>query len=144
MNKKFTVYEAGKMSGLTLEQMNNWRIEATELLNLYSNNRIHTINPVDYYNFEMDRNTYTDKEVMEFDLQMVKHSNLILVNLEYPDTIGTAIELFASARIWDIPVIGFGIDKIDPHPWMKLCLTKTCKTLEEVVIYIVEYYLPNF
>jgi len=63
MNNKFTIYIAGKMSGLTLEEMNSWRLKAERLLRISSDNQIHTINPVGYYNFEMNPNTYTESEV---------------------------------------------------------------------------------
>ena len=133
-------YLAGAMSKLTYEQMNNWRLQATQELKEYG---IESINPVAYYNFEMDESTYTEKEVKEFDLWAVKNSQIILVNLEYPDTIGTAIEL-QKAQDWGIPIIAFGRTVERPvHPWMTLCITKECKTMDEALNYIVEFYLPN-
>jgi len=141
MNNKFTIYLAGKMSGLTYEEMNEWRVNAKRLLKIISNNQIHTINPVDYYNFEMNPNTYTEKEIKKFDLHMVKTSDLILVNLDFSDSIGTAMEICMAYDVWDKPVIGFGKNK--SHPWMELCVSKRCETLEQAVQYITEYYLPN-
>lgn len=138
---KPTIYLAGKMSGLDFDTMNNWRQRARFLLNLKSDKPLNIINPVDYYNFEMDRSTYTDKEVKNFDLWAVKRSDLILVELDNPDSIGTAIEIHMAHDEWRIPVIGFGNGDI--HPWMKLCLTKHCETLEEAVEHIVDFYLPN-
>lgn len=138
---KFKIYLAGKMCDLTYEEMNNWRLKAVNLLNQYSDN-IHIINPVDYYNFQLDPKTYTDKEVKFFDLYMVKTSNLILVNLDFPDSIGTAIECHEAHDNWKIPVIGFGKNK-NVHPWIKESLTKRCKTMEEAVEYIINFYLPN-
>ena len=136
---KIKCYLAGKMSGLTYEQMNNWRRKIEVMLLDYD---FQCINPVDFYNFEMDRSSYTDKEVKEFDLLAVKKSELVIINLEYPDTIGTAIELHM-AQEWGIPVIAFGRTKERPvHPWMDLCITKECVTMEEVVDYIVGFYKP--
>ncbi|HEY5563422.1 MAG TPA: hypothetical protein VIK72_17010 [Clostridiaceae bacterium] len=129
------------MSGLTFESMNNWRVEASKLFNEETFIPIHTINPVDFYNFEMSPDSYTENEVKKFDLQMVKTSNLILVNLDFPDSIGTAMELCMAHDVWDIPVIGFGKDK--SHPWMELCVSKRCVTLENAVRYICDFYLPN-
>ena len=140
MSSKFKIYLAGKMGGLSFEQMNSWRVKATELFNQYSDD-IHIINPVNYYNFEIDPNSYTEKEVKEFDLYQVKNSNIILVNLDFPDSIGTAIELECASRFWSIPVIGFGTAKV--HPWIELSLTKRCTTMEEAVEYIIYFYLPN-
>ena len=134
------IYLAGKMSGLTYEQMNNWRRKVKAYLEGYG---VQCLNPVDYYNFELDRSTYTEKEIKEFDLFLVKMSSLIIVNLEYPDTIGTAIEL-QKAQDWGIPVIAFGRTEERPvHPWLDLCITKECKTMADALNHIVEFYLPN-
>lgn len=136
---KIKCYLAGKMSGLNFETMNNWRRKAKSLLEYYE---IQTINPVDFYNFEMDRKDYTDKEVKEFDLLAIKLSSIVLVNLEYPDTIGTAIELHM-AQEWGIPVIAFGRTKERPvHPWMDLCITKECDTMADAINHIMGFYAP--
>lgn len=141
MSKKIKIYEAGGMSGLDLDTMNNWRLKATELLKSYSDN-IHTINPVEYYNFSMSKENYTEHEVKFFDLYQVKNCDLVLVNLDLSiNSIGTAIELHEAHDNWHIPVIGYGEKEI--HPWMELSLTKRVKTLEEAVEHIIEYYLVN-
>ena len=124
--------------GLTHTQMNEWRLKATELFGEYFT----IINPVDFYNFEIDRSTYTDLEVMDFDLIAVKNSDFVIVNFKTPDTIGTANELIMAYRVWGIPVIAFGGEWEKVHPWMRCCTTKYCKTLEEAVAYIKEFYLP--
>ena len=58
---KVKIYLAGKMSGLTFEQMNGWRVKASELLTLHNDN-IHVENPCSFYNFELDPSTFSDKE----------------------------------------------------------------------------------
>jgi len=137
---KFKIYLAGKMSGLTFEQMNSWREKATQLFN-QSTDLIHTENPCHYYNFELDHDSFTEHEVKKFDLWLVKNCDLVLVNLDYPDSIGTAIELHMAHDEWDKPVIGFGTTQ--NHPWIELSLTKQCKTLEEAIEHILLFYLPN-
>lgn len=139
---KFKVYLAGAMSNLSFEEMNDWRIKATRLFKQYTDN-IHTINPVVFYNFQMDSSTYTQKEVKEFDIHQVKNSNIILVNLDH-QSIGTAIELECASRFWDIPVIAFGGENYFVHPWVEMCLDKKCQTIEEAVEHIFEYYYVNF
>lgn len=134
---KFKVYLAGKMSGLTYEEMNAWRVKASMLFEGYDYD-IHTLNPVDFYNFEMDKNTYTEREVKRFDLGLVRSSDVILVNLDHPNSIGTAIEIHESYDNWKIPVIGFGTTV--NHPWIMVSLDKQCETLEEAVEHIVTFY----
>ena len=49
------VYLCGKMSGMTFEQMNEWREETTRVLEhmaSFYDCIIKVVNPVDYYNFE--------------------------------------------------------------------------------------------
>ena len=121
------------MSGLTFQEMNEWRVEAEIILGEHN---IKTINPVLFYNFEMEPN-FTDKECMLFDLTAVRNSNVILVNL-HKNSVGTAIELF-DANGKQIPVIGFNASK-DLHPWMRECCYKICDDLYSAVNYIVDYY----
>ncbi len=55
INKKIKIYLAGKMSGLTFNQMNRWRqilkIDLVKMGKLFDYDMI-IINPVDYYNFK--------------------------------------------------------------------------------------------
>jgi len=135
MNKKITCYLGGKMTGLDFNTMNMWRSEATRLLEVYD---IKTINPVDFYNFNMNPESFTDKECENFDLIALDHSDILLINLDYPDSIGTAIESFYTDRILHKPVIAFGTT--DNHPWIKNHVTKFCTTMSEAVEYIHDYY----
>ena len=138
---KFKIYLAGKMSGLTFEQMNDWREEVSKLLKSHSY-EIHTENPCHYYNFEGERD-FTEHEVKRFDLWLVKNCDLVLVNLDYPDSIGTAIELHMAHDEWNKPVIAYGGENVFVHPWIELSITRRCKTMEDAVEHILEFYLPN-
>ena len=135
---KFKIYLFGQMSGLTYEEMNEWREEATKILQL-SSDLILTVNPCHFYNFLIDANTYTEKEVKLFDLHQVRTSNLLLGKMS--NSIGTAQELQV-AEDNHIPIIGYG-DSNNVHPWMMLALTKMCPTLEDAIDHIVKFYLPN-
>ena len=137
---KIKIYLAGKMSGLSFEEMNSWRNEAIKLLSK-TEYPIHTENPCDFYNFEMPTGSYTESEVKKFDLWLVENCDVVLVNLDYPDSIGTAIELHMAHDVWNKPVIAFGTAK--NHPWIELSITKRCNTLEEAVEHITYFYLSN-
>lgn len=142
--KKIKIYEAGKMSNLTLEQMNGWRQEAAEKI-LMKNDGQYNIwieNPVQYYNFEIDPESFSDHECKEFDLWLVQNCDIILVNLDYPNSIGTAIELELASRMWNKPIIAFGARE-NVHPWMKLAVTKQCKTMDEAITHMFDFYFPN-
>jgi nucleoside 2-deoxyribosyltransferase len=134
------IYLAGKMSGLSFEEMNKWRQDIKNRLSVNYPD-INAINPVEFYSFEVyDKMKCIPKEVKEYDLWLVKNSDLILVNLDYPDSIGTAIELHM-AQEWKIPVVGFG--KTKNHDWIECCLTRKCKNMEEAIDYIISFYYVN-
>ena len=127
-------YLGGAMSGLTFNEMNEWRVEAKEQL---EDRHIKAINPVVYYNFEMNPDEFTNHECISFDLTAVKHSDVILVNLEH-NSIGTAIELFQAHEL-HIPIVGFNYNN-DTHPWIKELVDVFCNNLNEAISYITTYY----
>jgi len=135
---KPTVYLAGAMSGLTFEQMNNWRVEAKKQLKEH----FHVINPCEFYNFDLDPSSYTDREVKEFDLLALRRSDLVLVNLEYPNSIGTAIELDRAYCIYGIPVIAFNGHGKNVHSWITTSISKWCSTMDEAITFIKDFYVP--
>ena len=140
------IYLAGKMSGLTYEVMNAWRIgENICLLDMagYYSEKINVINPVLYYNFEEKRHQ-SEIEVEEYDLAHVVSSDIIIVNLEgLQDSIGTIIELHDAHYHHKIPVIAFGDKKLydDLHPWVKNDITRVEDNINDVVAYIRDFYM---
>ena len=141
------IYLAGAMSGLTDEEMNSWRINATELLDALDCG-IRVFNPCDYYNFSNDKKLEaTDEEIMEFDIYtLVKHSNVLLVNLTHPGSIGTAIECHDAKEWFHIPVVAFGTKEeySKTHPWVRASLNKYFPKLEDAIDYIATFYTPMF
>lgn len=134
------VYLSGAMSGISFEEQSKWR---NNLINEIKYNRdcdktVHFFNPVNYYNFE-EKNHKSEKEIMEFDLYNLRNSNLVVVNLNNPSSIGTAMELML-AKERNIPVIAFGIGEQEVHPWILETCTRICDNLRDVVNHIVDFY----
>ena len=145
MNVK--IYLAGKMNGLSYEDMNAWRKEIKEKLKeitYYTTiSNVTVINPVDFYNFQEVKHQ-NDIEVQNFDLNHVVSSDVIVVNIDgLSDSIGTIIELHDAYYHNKIPVIAFGdkaeYDKL--HPWIKNNITRIEKDINGVVEYIRDFYL---
>lgn len=139
------IYLAGKMGGLTFEEMNKWRCEARQKLlsqaEVFSR-KINVINPVLYYNFEEKRHQ-TEIEVQEFDLAHVISSDLIIVNIDgLNNSIGTIIELHDAHYHNKIPVIAFGSKEVynNLHPWVKNDITRIEPNIDDVVNYIRDFY----
>ena len=143
---KLKIYLAGKMSGLTFDEMNSWRKRIEDTLKIksgFTGVPIEVINPVKYYNFEEKRHQ-TEKEVEEFDLSHVISSNIVIVNLDgLKDSVGTIIELHDAHYHNKIPVIAFGsretYDKL--HPWVQNNITRVEEDIAGVVNYIRDFYL---
>ena len=112
--KELTIYEAGKMSGLDLQQMLTWRIELTKELEDIAEMvgvKVNAVNPVNYFNFVQKRHQ-TESEIMKFDLSKVKQSDIVIVNMDGLNTsIGTCIELYEAYKR-EIPVLAFGSNKL--------------------------------
>lgn len=144
--KILKIYEAGKMSGLSFEEMNIWRLELKVQLQLaaeVSGYKVQVINPVDYYNFE-EKKYQSEEEVRDFDLNHVITSDVIVVNLEgLNSSDGTKIELHDAKYHNRIPVIAFGDRKLydNLYPWVKENITRVEEKVEDVVRYIQEFYM---
>ena len=148
-NDKLTIYLAGKMSGLSKEEYTKWRniisdelIEVAHLIGA----EIQIINPAEYFDFEkMDR--HLEKEIMQFDLNMVRQSDIVIVNVgSISESIGTAIELYEANRL-NIPVIAYteyGIVNDNIHPWIENCLSTVQMNRSELITYMRDFYMDRY
>lgn len=147
-NNKLTIYLAGKMSGLCKNDYCKWRSELSDVLMgkaYLVGSRIQIINPADYFDFDnMDR--HLEKEVMQFDLNMVRQSDVVIVNVSgVSSSIGTAIELYEANRL-DIPVIAYTEGGVadDIHPWIENCFSTVQMNKDELVDYIWDFYMVRY
>ena len=142
--RKLKIYLAGRMSGFTYEEMNQWRVDISKIINHmadYHECIVDVINPVNYYNFENPKHQ-NEKEVMKYDLAHVKTSNIIVVKLDgLNNSIGSCIELYEAYKN-DIPVIALGTKEEyeELHPWIRECITRRDFPQEELVEYIKDFY----
>ena len=136
------IYLSGGMMALSFEEQSKWRsqiIDAIKYGGYDCERRAIFFNPMNYYNFEEERHR-SEREVMEFELNSIRKSDLVIVNFNDPKSIGTAIEL-AIAKECRIPVIGFGVNGKEIHPWLLECCTRVCDNLRETVEHTVTFYL---
>lgn len=95
------IYLAGKMGGLSMSAMNNWRHylkkQILQLADVCDKN-VNVINPVDYYNFE-NMAHQNEFEVMQFDINKVKQCDLIIAKASGLNTsIDTSIEIYEASK----------------------------------------------
>lgn len=135
------IYLAGGMSNISYEEQSAWRKAIKhQLENMLSNRyKCDICNPVDYYNFE-NQNHITEKEVMRFDLNKVKRSDLIIVNFNEPKSLGTMSEI-AIAYDKGIPIIGINTSNYKLHPWQVEMSDRIFSDVDLALNYIIKYYL---
>ena len=131
---------AGGMAGLSVEEQMEWRNDIKKRIN---NSLIHYptyfFQPPYYYQPDGDYHR-SEREAFLFDLNRLRHSDVVIVNFNVLKSIGTAMEL-AVAHENRIPVIGLNENKNELHPWLYECCTRICETREELVRHIVDFYL---
>jgi nucleoside 2-deoxyribosyltransferase len=135
------IYLSGGMGSLSMEEQSKWRSQIIKEItfNCHCDKKPVFFNPVNYYNFEEKRHK-TEKEIVEFDLNAVRNSDLIIVNFNDPKSLGTCAEL-AIAYDRHIPIIGINRNGEKLHPWLSEFTTRMCDNLREAVDYTVDFFL---
>lgn len=141
--EQIKIYLSGGMGGLTFEEQVGWRNKVINAIT-YGDYELNVkpifFNPPTYYCPALEPEYKTEKEVMEFDLNWLRKSDLVIVNFNVPQSIGTAMELIL-AKEHHIPVIGLNKDNLELHPWLIECTTRMCSTMRELVDYVTSFYL---
>lgn len=136
------IYLSGGMGGLTLEQQVGWRNRLQKAI-VYNREPIKKpvfFSPPDFYCPALPKAYKSEREIMEFDLYNLRNSDIVIVNFNAQNSIGTAMEL-AIAKDKQIPIIGLNEDGTELHPWLTESCTRMCDTFTELVDHIVDYYL---
>lgn len=145
MSNKLTIYLAGRMGGLTKTEYNTWREVLRKKLEIAAeccNSIIQVINPADYFDFD-NMEGHTDKEIMQFDLNMVRQSDIVIANVNgINESIGTSIEVYEAWKN-NIPVIAYDErgDYNLIHPWLKCCFTRVESCAMDMCEYIKDFYM---
>jgi nucleoside 2-deoxyribosyltransferase len=141
----FQIYLAGGMQNLSFEEQNEWREKLCDniMIQCYKINvdtkAVNIINPVDYYNFDKKLHK-TEKEVMNFDTNFVRNSDLIIVNANDPKSIGTSMEI-AIAHEHRIPILILNDGTRKLHPWWTEMADRVFDDFETLCTYVVDFYI---
>lgn len=135
------IYLSGGMGNLSFEEQSRWRKQIIDAIkfNYECEKKVDFFNPVDYFNFE-EVKYKSEREVMEFDLNGLRNSDLVMVNFNDAKSLGTCAEL-AIAYEMKIPIIGINKNGIELHPWLECFCNRICSDIREAVEYVVEFYL---
>lgn len=119
---------------------NDWRVWVKKELESYEGiYKVRVTNPNDYFNF-LVTDYDSEREVQEFDLERIRHSDLIIVNFNTEVSIGTSKEL-AIANEYKIPVIGLNECGIKMHPWDINDCRRIFDEMYKMLEYVKRFYL---
>ena len=142
--KNFQIYLAGGMAKFGKEnfkECNNWRVLCKNVLeNCDSRFLVSVINPNDYFNFNEPVRYLSEREVMEFDLNKVRNSDMVIINFNDMYSLGSMAELAISYEK-RIPVIGLNVDGQKLHPWQTEMCNRIFIDVGEMIDYIEDFYL---
>ena len=142
--KNYTVYMAGGMGKFgkdNFDEGNRWRLIFKKRLESCENMNVKAINPNDYFSFIQEPALYdSQREIMEFDINKVRNSDLIIMNFNDMYSLGSMAEL-AIAYERRIPVIGLDEQKQQLHPWQIEMCTRIFNDIDEMLDYVENFYL---
>lgn len=147
---KHKLYMAGKMKDLTAEEAIMWAKEIDHQLQFAGVQDKYIMHiPANFYNYEKCRDGFTEKEIMNFDLCQVRRCDILIVNLkDINGSVGSHFEIataFAENSFGSKHIAIIGLGKTENiHPWIVESLDKNCETIDDLVDYLVEYYLGTF
>lgn len=138
------IYLAGGMSGLSKTEQGNWRYKVMNRIedgNSYYGYEYEpdVFNPIVYYNM-FEHVHKKEKEHFEFDLHNLRNSDLVIVNFNEPNSIGTAMEL-AVAHENRIPIVGLNEEGKELHPWLEESCIRICDSMVELIEHVAMFYL---
>lgn len=124
------------------KESNTWRGKCiNELKDYDSIYNVVITNPNDYFNFLYKIPVYkTQREVMEFDLNRVRNSDLLIVNFNDMYSLGTMAEI-AIAYEKRIPVIGLNENSQKLHPWQVEMANRIFDNIYDMLNYVKDFYL---
>ncbi len=132
----------GRFGKERFEEGNKWRVDIKNQIENISNKKAICCNPNDHFNFLNDTNYESQKEIMEFDLYKVRSSDLLIVNFNDPNSIGSVCEM-AIAYDRKIHIIGLceNGEKESLHPWLKEFCNRIFTDREELILYVIQHYI---
>ena len=145
MSNIYNIYTCGGMGKFGKEnfrECNAWRVYCKNTLeNCECDYNVRVINPNDFFNFIDEPPQYkSQSEVMNFDLNKLRNSNLVIANFNDIYSLGSMAEL-AIAHERRIPVIGLNVGNQELHPWQVCMCERIFNNIDEMLNYVEDFYL---
>ena len=128
-----TVYLAGKMTGLSLEEMSTWRLHAKALLG----DDFQILDPSEIEQAEK----MTRRAIVDHNKFQIRHSDIVLAELNHESvSIGTLGEIVFARENGKLVITWGKAEKITGHPWVEEHATLHFPDLSSAARYIKDNY----
>lgn len=141
----FNVYISGAITGLKSKEEVDYRYTIKKRLE--NGNDMHgykqkvcVFNPIEFFNYIDEKNYISEKQVMNYELDKLRKSDLIIVDFKNHKSLGTMSEM-SIAYEHRIPIIGLNLNSYDIHPWQKEMCDIIFYNYNQLISYIIGYYL---
>lgn len=141
--ERFNIYLAGPCK-YEPDEGKGWREKAAMIFNEHIESdeyRVVAIDPTKYFTYADRKDHETDKQIKEFYLDQIKHSRVVLANLDKTITSPGSAQELMFAVMNNVPVIGFGKD--DVYPWLLVDCQVVFPSMLQAIDYIKEYYIER-
>jgi nucleoside 2-deoxyribosyltransferase len=121
---------------------NEWRVYMKSYLEFDNTQTdVYVTNPNDFYSFKENAPSYdSELEIMDFDLNRLRNSDLVIVNYNDMQSLGSMAEI-AIAYERRIPIIGLNEAGTELHPWQVCMTSKMFSDIDELLDYVENFYL---
>lgn len=141
------IYLCGGMGAFgkdRFDEANKWRKCIKHDIEKFGEGKVKCCNPNDHFNFIEPDGYETEREIMEYDLHRVRHSDMLIVNFNDPKSIGSACEM-AVAHELKIPIIGLceNGEEESLHPWLKEFCCRIFTNMIDLVYYVFQHYVSD-
>lgn len=131
--RKRTIYLAGAIQNVSIDEANVWRNVADDRLNKY----FKVLNPM--RRNVINRTFQSDQEIIALDKDDINNSNIILANMN-DQSIGTTMEIMYSYMKDKIVISYINKENNDISPWLRHHSAFVAKTLDQAINYIIKNF----
>ena len=143
--ERFQIYLAGSCRHES-DEGKGWREKAALIFNEHIESddyKVVIIDPTSYFTYADRKDSETDRQIKCFYLDQIRHSRIVLVNLEGSDkSVGTGMEVQYAVNN-NITVIGFNSNKEGIYPWILEECQVAFPSMLQAIDYIKEYYIER-
>lgn len=133
---RLKVFLSGGMANLSMEEQQGWR----EYVNDNLEDDFDVFDPT--INFNYNKPYDNERQVMNYDLWHLRHSDIVIVNFNCPSSIGSACELMLAYELRK-PIIGLNVHHNEVYSWLLEFCDVVFDDIDDLTFYVREKYIEE-